>query len=237
MIAAAEVRPGTSAMRDELANFVHPIFIQGLRLKERLAAGDLLNFGSEQATLKSLLLGEGEARRCPDFGGDDSAYAGVARGHVNPDYFLGVRYGLVCWLDELFIRNTPWSKAWNEMRLEAALYGLSERDTRFWQQARLAEQRPNADALEGYYLCVMLGFRGEMREFPDRLSAWAEPALKRIVREQSKEWAMPVELEPPVNAPPLYGRDRLRRMVLVAILAFLLLPVAALVMLLLFATP
>lgn len=200
-------------MRDELANSVHPVFVHGLRLKERLTGGEPVNLASEQATLKSLLLSEGEARRCADFGGDDAAFIGMARGQVNPDYFLGVRYGLVCWLDELFIHHTPWSKAWNEARLEPALYGLNEGTTRFWQQARLAEQRPGADALEGYYLCVMLGFRGELREFHDRLRAWADPALKRIGREQNKDWAMPVELEPPVNAPPLYGQERLRRMV------------------------
>src|SRR5207248_796188 len=150
-----------------------------------------------------------------------------SRGHVNPDYFMGVRYGLACWLDELFCHNTPWSKTWADATLEAALYGLHECPSRFWQQARMAEQRPNADALEGYYLCVMLGFRGELRDRPERVAAWAELTAKRIVREQGRDWAMPPELEPPVNAPPLYGQERLRRMVLFLILFFFVVIVAA----------
>lgn len=208
-------------MRDELANVIHPVLLQGLRLKERVERGELLNLGTEQAALKALLLSEGEARRYPDFGGDDAAYAGLVRGQVNPDHFLGVRYGLACWLDELFL-NSPWSKPWSEARLEEALYGMNERDSRFWQQARLAEQRPTADALEGYYLCVMLGFRGELRERYDRLGAFADAAGKRITREQSKEWTMPPDLEPPINAAPLYGYDRMRRMVL-ALITFVVL--------------
>jgi type VI secretion system protein ImpK len=225
-------------MRDELANLIHPVLLQGLRLKERIDRGDLLNLTSEQTTLKTLLLSEGEARRYPDFGGDDTAYAGLMRGQVNPDHFLGVRYGLACWLDELFIRDSPWSKVWGDARLEQALYGLNERDSRFWQQARLAEHRPSADALEGFYLCVMLGFRGELRELHDRLYAWAEAAGKRIAREQNKEWTMPPELEPPINAPPLHGWERLRRMVLVLFwFIFILVPLAAVFLASYFALP
>src|SRR5438477_11717841 len=108
-------------MRDELANLIHPLLLQGLRLKERVERGELLNLTTEQAALKSLLLSEGEARRLPDFGGDDAAYAGLVRGQVNPDHFLGVRYGLACWLDELFLTNSAWSKPWSEARLEEAL--------------------------------------------------------------------------------------------------------------------
>ena len=71
----------------------------------------------------------------------------------------------------------------------------------------------------------MVGFRGEAH-VARRLGAWAEPAAKRIGREQSKDWAMPPELEPRINAPPLYGRERLRRMVLFLILfSFIVTPV------------
>ena len=42
-------------MRDELANVIHPILLQGLRLKERVERGDLLNFvGSRELDTRAV---------------------------------------------------------------------------------------------------------------------------------------------------------------------------------------
>ena len=72
------------------------------------------------------------------------------------------------------------------------------------------------DALEVFFLTVMLGFRGDLRDDREKLRSWAEMAGKRIAREQGKEWQGPAELDPVTNVPPLRGRERLQRMVLVA---------------------
>jgi type VI secretion system protein ImpK len=191
-------------MREDLAKLVYPVLAHGLRLKERLERGEPASLATEQSALKTLLLSDAEARRWPDFGGDD--------GRVHAEHFLGIRYALACWLDEIFLTATPWSKPWNDARLEEALYRSNDRASRFWEQAALAEKRPSADALEAFYLCVMLGFRGERRDQPEPLAAWAETVGKRLSREQYPEWVPPPEIDPPpFSAPPLLGEDRLRR--------------------------
>jgi type VI secretion system protein ImpK len=223
-------------MREEIANLVHPVLSYGLRLKERLERGESPDFDAEQSALKGLLLGELESRRYADFGGEGQGHDPLvsARGgsatRRNPDQFLGIRYALTCWLDEVFILDSPWGAKWDEHKIETALYGSNDRAWNFWEQAQLAEARPGIDPLEVMYLCVMLGFRGDFRDRPERLSGWAEKTGKRIAREQGKEWPMPPELDPPVNVPPLHGRERLQRMVMaVALFALLLVPVMAFV--------
>src|SRR5947209_13972033 len=120
-----------------------------------------------------MLLTESEARRHPDFGGEGERPAQTPASEAAPAGrpFLGVRYALACWLDELLILNSPWSAAWNERKLEAALYGTNDRAWKFWEQAELAAARPTTDALEGFFLCVVLGFRGELGLEPERFAA------------------------------------------------------------------
>lgn len=218
-------------MRDEIASLVHPAITYGLRLKDRLERGENLDFYSEQANLKGLLLSELESRRWRDFGSEAEDSGLGSRGSSSrrsPDQFLGIRYALACWLDEIFILDSSWDSQWNERKIEEALYGTNDRAWAFWEQAQLAEARAGADALEVFYLSVMLGFRGDMREKPDKLKVWTDATGKRIGREQGKEWAVPPELDPPVNVPPLRGRERLHTMVLaVAIFTFGLVPVVA----------
>lgn len=218
-------------MRDDIAHLVHPVFTYGLRLQERLKRGETPDFFDEQAALKGLLMSEMESRRYADYGGEGGE-RGIevsrAGGRHSPDQFLGIRYALACWLDEIFICDSPWEKQWNEHKVEEALYGSNDRAWAFWEQAQLAEARPGIDALEVMYLCVMLGFRGDMRDKADKLRAWADRTAARIGREQGREWPIPPELEPPTNVPPLHGRDRLNRMILaVAVFAFGLVPLVA----------
>jgi type VI secretion system protein ImpK len=201
-------------MQESIAHLVHPVFSYGLQLKERLDRGDSPTFEIEQAALKGLLLSEIEARRWADFGGDaDTQSEGRARGSQQ---FFGIRYALVCWLDELFIMNSSWSARWNERKLEVALYGTNDRAWKFWEQARLAESRGGADAVDVYFLCVMLGFRGELREEPERLQAWVAATRSQVMRSHLQEWPYPPELEPPSSVPPLDGTEKFRRMLVVA---------------------
>jgi type VI secretion system protein ImpK len=224
-------------MKEEIANLVHPVFNYGLRLKERLARSEATDMETEQATLKGLLLGENEARRVADYGGDrasDQSTMGrpMDTARRGGDHFLGIRYALVCWLDETFIVDSPWAQEWNEHKLESMLYGTNDRAWTFWEQARKAEARPGGDALEVFFLCVMLGFRGEYREQPDRLQAWVAATQARIAKMQAPEMpGMPPELDPPIYVPPRYWRDRMQRMVVVAaVVALCLIPVVAFVL-------
>jgi type VI secretion system protein ImpK len=233
-------------MREDIANLVHPVLSYGLRLKERVARGEAGDMDTEQATLKGLLLGEMEARRVADYGGergsvDQSTIGGRGMGMDagrRGDAFLGIRYALVCWLDEIFIIDSPWSQEWNEHKLESMLYGSNDRAWAFWEQARKAESRPGGDAMEVFFLCVMLGFRGEYRDQPDRLQAWHVATQARLAKSQGQEMQLPPELDPPVFVPPRYWRDRMQRMVVVAaVVALCLIPVVAFVLVNQFASP
>jgi type VI secretion system protein ImpK len=223
-------------MRDDIAGIVHPVLTYGLRLKERLERGETADFANEQAALKGLLGTESQAKANVDYGGDapDMGMTRLGAGETTrrgSDHFLGIRYALVCWLDETFILDSPWETEWNERKLEEQLYGSNDRAWKFWEQARRAEGRSGTDALEVYYLCVVLGFRGDLRDEAEKLKGWANAAATRIGRGQGQEWPVPPEKEAPINVPPLRGRERLQTMVtvggvlvgvLVTVLAFLL---------------
>ena len=213
-------------MQDTIANLVYPVIDYGLALRERLERGENPTIGIEQATLKGMLLSEAEARRWAAFGGDPEARGmGESRDRGGPA-FLGIRYALTCWLDEIFILNSPFAAAWNERKLEVAFYGTNDRAWKFWDQARIAEGRGGTDALEVFFLCVMFGFRGELRDEPEQLHAWTAAARAQLARGHGQEWPYPPELEAPSDVPPLQGQENFRRMVTVAaILIPVLIPI------------
>src|SRR5205823_4923639 len=138
--------------------------------------------------LERLLQGETEARRYADLGAE-----------------LEIRYALVCWLDELFVVDSPWGAAWNEHKLEVAMFGTNDRAWKFWEKARKAAGRSEVDVLEVYYLCVMLGFRGELRGEPEKLTAWAAVTRAQLEEAAKQAWTPPPELDPPSDVPPLRG--------------------------------
>jgi len=187
-------------MQKDTAELVYPIFRHGLRLKERLARGEKCDRRSEQAELKRLF-------RVSDW------TAGHAP-HRAPGTFLGIRYPLACWLDDIFIleADSPWKAEWKEESIEADLFGMRERFEEFWTQARLAESRADAEALEVFYLCVMLGFRGQLRDNLNALLDWRDSVEALIARGRPTDWPdKPPELTlAETNVPPLRARDQLR---------------------------
>jgi type IV/VI secretion system ImpK/VasF family protein len=191
------------------------VITNGLRLKERLERGDELDLADEQAKLKKLLRGADEARRYPDYGGHaaDPVVPGNGTGQAGSDQFLGSRYALVCWLDEIF-SDSAWSAPWKEQTLESALYGTNDRQVQFWAQARRAESGMQIDALEVFYLCVMLGFRGAWRGRRDKLKAWRDAIVVKIGKGKVQRWRCPPECHPATYVPPLRGREHLRRVLL-----------------------
>ena len=189
-------------MREEIAELVHPVVAYALDLRARLDRGERPDFAAEQAELRTLLKTQNEAQRWPEYAGDG-------------ERFLGIRYALTCWVDEVLI-DSPWEREWNERKLEEQLYFTNERAFRFWQQADVVQARSGTDALEVFYLCVMLGFRGELREEPAKLQAWVTNTQARLVRQQGQEWPAPPEHDPPTDVPPRHARERFERMVFIA---------------------
>jgi type VI secretion system protein ImpK len=221
-------------MRDRIAQLVHPVLAHGLSLRARLERGERPDLEQEQAILKDLLLSDFESLRWAEFGGDAAnrnLNEARAQGQTQSpderqhgaDHFLGIRYLLACWLDELFSNESPWGTRWNERKLEKELYGTNDRAWRFWDQAATARSRPGTDALEVAYLCVALGFRGKYRGDQQRLRTWIDSAKRRLGQVDDATWKAAVDYRPPAAVPPLAGRRKLHRMALTAWVALLVL--------------
>jgi type VI secretion system protein ImpK len=194
----------------------------GLNLFERLERGQSPDLEREQSILKDLLLFD-EVAPGDDFA-DPAGGSGLALRPAGPSgRFLGVRYALVCWLDELFTTRSAWSRQWNEHKLEAELYNTNDRAWRFWEQAKFAQSHPTTDALEVYYLCVCLGFRGALLEEPEKLGAWLAAARQRLGQVTQPDWKFQGERAPAVAAPPLTAAGQLRQLALTAWVALLVL--------------
>ena len=216
-------------MRETIAQLVHPVLAHGLQLQARLARGETPDLDEEQSVLKDLLLSDFEALRWREFGGDRaSTVPGVdaevleSREHA-ADHFLGVRYLLTCWLDEIFCNGSTWGTRWNEQKLEVELYGTNDRAWKFWEQSKVARSRPRTDAFEVAFLCVSLGFRGSLRGETEKLRTWIESAKRRLGKVEQPIWEHAVDFLPPVEASPLKGRNSLRRMALTAWVSLLVL--------------
>ncbi len=164
-------------MREEIAELVHPVVAYALDLRARLDRGEKPDFGAEQAELRSRLKTQNEAQRWPEYAGDG-------------ERFLGIRYALTCWVDEVLI-DSPWEREWNERKLEEQLYFTNDRAFRFWQQADVAQARSGTDALEVFYLCVMLGFRGEGPTQPQTLTGWRDAVEEQLTARPEQELGRP----------------------------------------------
>jgi type VI secretion system protein ImpK len=201
-------------MTEETATVFYPVVTQGLRLKDRLDRGDTPEFDKERNEL-SRLLTPMLAQASPDYLGDNT--------------FLGIRYALACWLDEILIGGlkTDWERRWNEKKLETETFNTNQRFWKFWEQAQNARVRAGIDALEAYFLCIMLGFRGKALEDPGILRQWTDEARRQISKD-FKPFRRPPErvsseMDPKKRLPPRRGRDRVQRMVLIGSVSLLFL--------------
>jgi type VI secretion system protein ImpK len=199
-------------MHETTARFVYPVLEVGLRLKRRLGRGAAPAFDREHGRLKELLFAP--APPGPVLGPlpAETGRGGVRHSPADRSAFLGVRYALACWLDELFTRAPEWADRWNERKLEVELYGTNDRAWKFWEQARLAEQMPADDALEVFYLCVRLGFRGSLGEDPARLAEWLTATRDRLSRLPANPTPYDLEPDPTPDVPPRHGERVFERM-------------------------
>ncbi len=203
-------------MRPEILSLVHRILGQGLRLRSLLRLHrepDEKFLEQEHTRLRALLSMADNALQFPDYAGDRPL-------GESDRYFLGVRYALTCWADEVVTRDAPeWvERWWLDKQLEALLFNRVDKSYLFWEQANLAEGRSEIDALEGYYLCVMLGFRGHYRDKPGEIEQWRARVEPRIVQALNEPWPAPNSRPPPKDYEPHLGRERFQRGLAVALI-------------------
>ncbi len=184
-------------MTPEFAEAVDPIFSRVLGLLERIDRDENLFPEGEREAIRSYL--ELAERRL-----------GQRR-----DWTLA-KYALVSWIDEVLI-EAPWKhRGWfKENTLEWEEFRSSECMEQFFIRAKEARTLSPRDALEVFYVCVVLGFRGLYRD-PVAAPVLAEPlGLPPDVETWAKQAAMAIRSggRPPIDnvdqpiqgAPPLEG--------------------------------
>jgi type VI secretion system protein ImpK len=193
-------------MTPAFANAVDPIFERVLALLDKIDAGEAGNVEPEREKEKIVQLLE-------------NAHGSLGE---SQEWQLA-KYGLVCWIDEVLIAAS-WPAGgpygwWNENSLETSMFNTRERNEQFYAWAISASQLTRRDALEVFYLAVILGFRG-LYEDPVRAPSIAArfqlpPQLETWVKRTAD--AIKLTPRPPMKptnklgpgAPPLKGRSTL----------------------------
>jgi type VI secretion system protein ImpK len=216
-------------MTSEFSDLVYRVISYALDLKDRVEQGGEPDLEQERSRLIEMLPPNAGTALQLDYAGDGKI-------------FLGARYALSCWIDELFIVYSSWSERWKPLILEQALFGTRVRAEKFWEQAEIVLRRPSAprasvppgaDALETFFLCILLGFRGTHRENPGKIREYVEEMRPQVVK--AADWPSPADSGVKTNVEPLLGRETLLRVVAVYGGFSLLALLAGLVLLRLFA--
>jgi type VI secretion system protein ImpK len=134
----------------------------------------------------------------------------------NHDVWQLARYALCAWIDDLMI-NTTWEgqKWWENHTLEFQFFNTKDAGTQFFQKAKQAQQLLRRDAIEVYYIAVVLGFRGlyalseskflaQQYDLPPTIEDWARRTAgllqTRRQRTPLSGIAMPVDGAPPLDS-------------------------------------
>jgi len=106
--------------------------------------------------------------------------AGRTSPELARDFELAKR-ALVYWIDEILITST-WSHAqeWTNHILEFFFYRESSAAVRFYEKAIEAEKRDSTDPLETFFLCFVLGFRGDLASDLEEIRRWASRVHERV---------------------------------------------------------
>jgi len=161
-------------MTPKFAQAVDPIFIEVLDLLDRISRDK--SPSPQEARLRIVAM-------------FDQAQAMVG---ARPDWTLA-RYALAAWIDEMLV-DAPWDgrEWWSNNVLEVELFSTRLCYEQFFVQASQATMLDRRDALEVFYVCVVLGFRGMYRDtsisapllqshgLPPELETWLKQAAMTI---------------------------------------------------------
>jgi type VI secretion system protein ImpK len=186
-------------MTPQFTRAVDPILLHVLGLLDRIRRGEPVSPERERTTILALI---------------DQAEAIVGTGRA----WELARYALVSWIDEVLV-DAAWDGRtwWSNNVLEVQSFNTRLCFERFYIWAQEASTLQSRDALEVFYVCVVLGFRGLYREaetaaqlapahgLPPDLDGWARQASLAIRLGQGRP-----ELAQPqgevAGAPPRRGR-------------------------------
>jgi len=183
-------------MTPGFARAIDPIFLQVLDLLERLGQGESPSPQDERSRIRAII---------------DQAEATLGSG---PEW-ESAKYAIVAYIDEVLV-DTAWPGQdwWSNNVLEMEYFKTRSRFEKFWARAREATTLERRDALEVYYICVVLGFRGLYRDpqmadslvqnydLPPDVDAWARQVTMSI-RLGQRRGTLPSPRGEISGAPPL----------------------------------
>jgi type VI protein secretion system component VasF len=190
-------------MTPEFIVAVVPLMQDVLALAERAASGKAGPVDAERALLRSRF--DATAARC--------------RGPLAAEWELA-GYALAAAADELMIVDIAWpgQSWWENHALEVELFGTRRRATEFYSRAEKAAAVAPQNALQIYVACVVMGFRGILRDRPDALDTWLR-SNGQLIRLGSDRPQVPTVGPDVPGAPPLAGRSELMWAILSSALA------------------
>lgn len=201
-------------MTPRFAQAVDPVFLHVLNLLERIGRDERPVAQEERLRIVALL---------------DQAEAIVGAG---TEWDLA-KYAIISWIDEMLV-ETPWDGRdwWSNNVLEVELFNTRLCNEQFYVRAQEASTLARRDALEVYYVCVVLGFRGLYRDpnlsvmfsaahgLPPDLDTWARQASLAIRLGQGRPALSPPRREiagaPPLRTKPLVAWSWLAAVLLAA---------------------
>ena len=176
-------------MTPQFAQAVDRIFLAVLGLLERISHNEPLVPSEERVRIRAAL---------------DNAESVFGQ---SQDWQLS-RYALVAWIDDVLI-EAPWEgrQWWEENALEVEIFNTRDAYTAFYAKAAEAATLTQKNALEVFYVCVVLGFRGLYRDasavvmadqlhLPPDLAAWTKQTALAIRLGQGR---------PPITESPRPG--------------------------------
>lgn len=128
-------------------------------------------------------------------------------------------YLLTCWLDELFVIDSPWSRPWNEQKLELMIYGTNDRAWRFWEYVRSVQCSESRSVMNLVIACVLHGFQGQMVDSPSEMRKWFDNYREGLIQKSVRIWKLPPDLPVVANVPALSGTRSLERSIRIALMA------------------
>jgi type VI secretion system protein ImpK len=173
-------------MTPTFAQAVDPIFLHVLDLLDRISQDEKPSAQHQRLRIGALI---------------DQAEAVVGSGQ---EWELA-KYAIVSWIDEMLV-DTPWEgrEWWSNNVLEVEQFNTRLCNERFYVRAQEASTLPRRDALEVYYVCVVLGFRGLYRDAEFAGSLIGAHGLPPTLEQWSSQVAMSIRLgqgRPPLAAP------------------------------------
>lgn len=209
-------------MSPRFAKAVDPVFAYVLDLMDRIDRGQKMNPQDEKVRISGALQTAGT--------------------HLSEseEWSRFAKYALIAWIDSELATIREWEGRdwWLANSLEIDYHGQGLANVDFFARAKEAGMLASKDALEVFYICVILGFRGfyenantedrlriiDALQLPPDLKAWTRRQAQAIRLQQDRP-AISDTSRPADVAPPLDGKQMLLgTAVLLAIVAAICLP-------------